>query len=905
MSTSGIISDEVLAALVERMAGHRTPRAFDHLFQNDLLPLHYQALYYQASGGRLVAEYPHEPFHRRQRKRYRQARRQGWVTADIVGVTLRQHILVRHEAIEPVLGAPDVLLRLTSEDEQGSPTSCVVRIQNAQRNSRNHIVHVRFCAIDTPDEEVVHALPEIAGQAMACPDTSGLRSAFLSLLHQDKRFCRFGDAWFLASKCPPITEAQLATITGVLATYPTGIATTDLLLHCPEYAAGMPEDVRCFALNWRLLSEGALHCLSRIRAGKWMLREVFEADRSHFTPQKVRAPRGGDILPPDELKPVWIDDKQDRALETDAGSQAEPPQSAKSNRNRSSLTLTLSFGEWTQGALHLTDAEAAFFRLDSDEETHFEDATTARRFQVRFCGKRPDRHEDNLLYSCDLSEWIHGNCLIPAAYIDIYRTEDALRFSIGWRRVERSVEYRRREWNGTSVTAFTETFSAHCDFDPDYFIEQERLEDILVLQHEAETAGAYWQIMVGVLRRFDTDGRGLTPREILRYTDAVRPVSHRTVYPILSRYPCFERGDDGRYRLDETRVGRPRLRSGTGPTTDRDEQQGLGQSPEDPLSADDRVLAYVLGLVCANGRAEPARKCVTVDFRYGPYRDGLVRGDRLALCQDVVTPQGIADVVGSIQRRAGDALAVTSQQRSNRLYEVTLDFGTDLPLWDTVLSLLDGKASFREFAIPSGIVAHPDDEVRREFARGFFDSAGLVTSSCRAGPNGRHRVYIRAYRPNLHILEQLRSLLETLGVRVSEINHARPGEIREYQMRIFAEEALKIGFQIRWKQQLLEDMAKANEPRVAAAIRVRLTDEQKALLSKPVQGQGGYQSLLRRLQGSMVGDELALTLADAERLIRSSESYGSGGFQDRLRSILTAVKQEYSRHGVSCASTAS
>ncbi|MBI3945522.1 MAG: hypothetical protein HY321_06370 [Armatimonadetes bacterium] len=76
-------------------------------------------------------------------------------------------------------------------------------------------------------------------------------------------------------------------------------------------------------------------------------------------------------------------------------------------------------------------------------------------------------------------------------------------------------------------------------------------------------------------------------------------------------------------------------------------------------------------------------------------------------------------------------------------------------------------------------------------------------------------------------------------------------------------------------------------------IEVRLTDREKDFLTKPVRGQGGYQSLLRRLQGSIIDDVLALTTTDAERLIRSAQSYGEGGFQRRLRPIVEKVRREY------------
>lgn len=78
-------------------------------------------------------------------------------------------------------------------------------------------------------------------------------------------------------------------------------------------------------------------------------------------------------------------------------------------------------------------------------------------------------------------------------------------------------------------------------------------------------------------------------------------------------------------------------------------------------------------------------------------------------------------------------------------------------------------------------------------------------------------------------------------------------------------------------------------------IRVPLTKADREILSKDVRGQGGYQSLLRRLQNSIYDSELVLTTEDAERLIRSAASYGEGGFQRRLRAIMEKVRQALAR----------
>ncbi len=72
---------------------------------------------------------------------------------------------------------------------------------------------------------------------------------------------------------------------------------------------------------------------------------------------------------------------------------------------------------------------------------------------------------------------------------------------------------------------------------------------------------------------------------------------------------------------------------------------------------------------------------------------------------------------------------------------------------------------------------------------------------------------------------------------------------------------------------------------------VNLTKSQEELLMRPVRGQGGYQSLLRKLQGNISGGRLSLSPQDCERIVRYAGDYGGGGWQGRLRSIADAARR--------------
>lgn len=73
---------------------------------------------------------------------------------------------------------------------------------------------------------------------------------------------------------------------------------------------------------------------------------------------------------------------------------------------------------------------------------------------------------------------------------------------------------------------------------------------------------------------------------------------------------------------------------------------------------------------------------------------------------------------------------------------------------------------------------------------------------------------------------------------------------------------------------------------------ITLTDDEMEYLEKPVSGQGGFQSLLRRIQSQIAGNKLSLSVSDGERLLRYARDYGGGGFQARLGRIVEHVRQQ-------------
>lgn len=65
---------------------------------------------------------------------------------------------------------------------------------------------------------------------------------------------------------------------------------------------------------------------------------------------------------------------------------------------------------------------------------------------------------------------------------------------------------------------------------------------------------------------------------------------------------------------------------------------------------------------------------------------------------------------------------------------------------------------------------------------------------------------------------------------------------------------------------------------------IRLSPPEMSSLLRPVVGDGGFQTLLRKLQAQVDPGTriLRITSDDHEKMTRYKEEYGPGGFQDRI-----------------------
>ncbi len=90
---------------------------------------------------------------------------------------------------------------------------------------------------------------------------------------------------------------------------------------------------------------------------------------------------------------------------------------------------------------------------------------------------------------------------------------------------------------------------------------------------------------------------------------------------------------------------------------------------------------------------------------------------------------------------------------------------------------------------------------------------------------------------------------------------------------------------------------------MSTRVEIELTPAEFDALMKPIEGQGGFQNVLSRLQSWANSDtrRVYIPVSELESIVRYVTNYGEGGFQVRLRPIVDEVKAlvDSVRRGVS------
>lgn len=233
----------------------------------------------------------------------------------------------------------------------------------------------------------------------------------------------------------------------------------------------------------------------------------------------------------------------------------------------------------------------------------------------------------------------------------------------------------------------------------------------------------------------------------------------------------------------------------------------------------DPDMAYVLGLIVARGTLyeSGSDKRVVIEF---PYKNLEAEGIKKKYNQSEHLRFSLNQIRERIYELTETDIQVVDIKHSAQLI---IRFLRNSIFWRNVNYILGyDKKSYYDFEIPKQVFDSPID-IQKEFVRGMADVAGFIRHSNNYMGNKR-RVYLEISNRNWDIPVQICSLLQTqLKVPVQCIqwghpNTREPRELkkgitwaREHQVKIFSEAFLPIGFYVKYKQDILEEFAEADE----------------------------------------------------------------------------------------------
>lgn len=239
----------------------------------------------------------------------------------------------------------------------------------------------------------------------------------------------------------------------------------------------------------------------------------------------------------------------------------------------------------------------------------------------------------------------------------------------------------------------------------------------------------------------------------------------------------------------------------------------------DYLDAD---VAYLLGLIVARGSLSETGgvKRIVIEF---PFRNLKAEGIRKKIIQ---RDQILLSLDSTIQRIQELTESNVKKVPGKQSVSLVIESLKETMFLRNIKSLLRGKTSHYEFDIPAEIIQSDNENIKKEFLRGYADVAGSARAANR-NRWGRHRIYLDVLNRNWHLPIQLCHLLQDhLKVPVDTITYGHPNvrdpKLREYkagrkdawarehQVKIFAEEFERIGFYIGHKKEILQELAEFN-----------------------------------------------------------------------------------------------
>lgn len=228
-------------------------------------------------------------------------------------------------------------------------------------------------------------------------------------------------------------------------------------------------------------------------------------------------------------------------------------------------------------------------------------------------------------------------------------------------------------------------------------------------------------------------------------------------------------------------------------------------------------IAYLLGMIVGKGeiiRGENQTKILIMI----PHKNLEIEGENTQLS----IKASFLDIITRLQPLIGTDLKTdTSNTREAIIYfsKDNEDF-----LIRTINTFFNNENSWRRFRIPNEIF-NSSTNIKKEFVRGVADVTGHIRQSNQYySPLFENRVYIEIME-NWMLVIDVANLLKSLSIPIHTIRFAHPNLVdprgeyysrgirsyKEHQIKIWAEEFEKIGFNIDHKNKLLVRYANKNK----------------------------------------------------------------------------------------------
>ena len=272
----------------------------------------------------------------------------------------------------------------------------------------------------------------------------------------------------------------------------------------------------------------------------------------------------------------------------------------------------------------------------------------------------------------------------------------------------------------------------------------------------------------------------------------------------------------------------------------------------------DEDVSYLLGLIIARGTfiEEGTIRRLVITF---PFRNL----EAIGIDKKFDQKESFLLSLYPIRDRLGELAGVEPRvvEETDRI-DIIFEFTRSTMFWRNLRAITRNKTDHFEFEIPKEIFEAPKS-VQKEFLRGYADVAGSARWANR-DQLGRARIYLDVLNRNWRLPIQLCHLLQDhLDVPVNTItwghpnirdpnladyNAGRKGAwAREHQVKIYAEAFEKIGFYIKHKQEILDELADYNKENFEKP--PEFCNPPKRVRSKPIHPEEDSDRLPEEIRG--------------------------------------------------------